>query len=71
MATAAASAPVPAHAAAPPRPVARWIATLDARGRRGLVMRWELPDSGEALPTWLATGSAGSRGTSVPEARRA
>ena len=35
--------------AAPLRPVARWVSTVDERGRRRLVMQWHVPDLDDAL----------------------
>lgn len=39
----------PATTAAPLRPVARWVSTVDDRGRRRLVMQWHVPDLDDAL----------------------
>ena len=33
------------------RPEARWVSTIDERGRARLVMAWHVPDADEALRT--------------------
>jgi hypothetical protein len=38
------------------RPVARWVPTVDERGRRRLIMVWSVPDIDEAFPA-LVRGS--------------
>lgn len=40
-----------ASRAATRRPVARWVPTLDGRGRQRLVMEWHVPDLDEAHRT--------------------
>jgi tripartite-type tricarboxylate transporter receptor subunit TctC len=39
--------------AAPQRLVARWVPTVDERGRPRLVMQWQVPDLDEALQALL------------------
>jgi hypothetical protein len=44
-----APASVAASTAAALRPTARWVSTVDEKGRRRLVMKWHVPDLDEAL----------------------
>ena len=59
-----ASMPSSEWTAAGLRPVARWVPTLDGRGRTRLVMRWAVPE--------VAVGTIGMAGvTGVTDTRAA